>query len=126
MRALALILTAVLAGCASPAPVPAGDSPTCTAGPDCTAKWDAAGKWVARNISFPIKMSGDYLLQTDGPHVVGITGPSRLAATIKREPDGAGRFRITATIGCGNPFGCIPEAPAALLDFNRTVSAAVP
>jgi hypothetical protein len=133
MKRLALVLAAAaLAGCAAKTIANADLEeaqrivPTCAAGPDCDAKWSAARRWIDQNISFKLIMSGDYLLQTEGPIYVewGTSQGVKLAASVRRVADGPERFRIVAEINCGNPFGCYPEWQSALLDFNRTVGAA--
>jgi hypothetical protein len=132
MKRAALILAAsvALAGCATKMQAAADLEqaqrivPTCAAGADCDAKWDAAQRWVVKNAGFTLQTATPQLLQTHGPALIGGSATTLLAATVTREPDLPGRFRIVADINCGNPFGCHPEWQSALLDFNRTVSAA--
>jgi hypothetical protein len=125
-----LAVAAALAGCATAANDAAlaearRTVPTCTAGADCDAKWEAAQLWIVNHAGFRLQTSTGVVLQTFGPSTV-TRDSTRLAVTATREPDGPKHFRIVARVGCGNPFGCTPEWPAALLDFNRVVSAAQP
>lgn len=127
-HAASILAAAVLAGCATTNPAQLDEAkrtvPTCTAGADCNAKWDAAQLWIVKNAGFKLQTTTGVVLQTFGPSSA-TNDSTRLAVTVTREPDGE-RFRIVARIGCGNPFGCTPEALPALLDFNRTVGAAKP
>lgn len=126
MSRAAIITAAIaLAGCASAPPVQPVPAPTCSAGADCNAKWDAAQLWIAKNAGFKLQTATGVLLQTFGPSSATRDSTS-LAVTVMREPDGPGQFRIVARMSCGNPFGCTPEAPAALADFNRKIAAATP
>ncbi|HXD08176.1 MAG TPA: hypothetical protein VN680_19280 [Burkholderiaceae bacterium] len=123
----AILAAAALAGCATTNPAQLDEArrtvPTCTAGADCAAKWDAAQLWIVQRAGFKLQTSTGVVLQTYGPSTA-MQDSTRLAVTVTREPDGPQRFRIVPRIGCGNPFGCTPEVVPALLDFNRTVSAA--
>jgi uncharacterized protein YceK len=131
-RLAAILVAAALSGCGTIVTQAQLDralaaAPSCQAGTDCDAKWGAAQAWVAKNIRFELAMSGEYLLQTTGPAVLPLDPRGqRLAATVKREADGPGRFKIVASLRCGNEFGCLPDWEDALADFNRTVAAATP
>lgn len=122
-----LLLAAALVGCAmnNAADLEAARriTPTCSAGADCDAKWDAAQLWIVKNAGFKMQTTTNVVLQTFGPSTA-TSSSTNLAVTVTREPDGPQRFRIVARMSCGNPFGCSPEAPAALLAFNRAVSEA--
>ena len=133
MNRLPLILAAAglaaLTGCATTNPAEREQiertRPTCEGVADCTAKWDAAQLWIVKNAGFKLQTTTNVVLQTFGPSTAA-EDSTRLAVTVTREPEGASRYRIVAHVSCGNPFGCTPEPVPAVLDFNRTVSAATP
>jgi hypothetical protein len=123
-----LALAAIAAGCAAPVNremqhAIAASLPECTAGADCNAKWNAAQVWVATRAGWKLQTVTDSVIQTFGPSTRAEVS-TRLAVQVIRTPLGGDRFAIVATISCGNPFGCTPDAAPMQLDFNRTVSAA--
>lgn len=129
-RILAACVAAVaLAGCASTSPERQAaiaeiqrTIPTCDGEKDCAAKWGAAQLWVVKNAGFKIQTVTGVMIQTYSP----ATGDVQLAATITKEPQGGGRYRIVGKLWCANPFGCHPDPAQALLRFNREVGAAAP
>ena len=75
--------------------------PVCDGERDCTAKWEAAQLWVVRNAGFKIQTVTNVLIQTFNASNHSIY----LAATITKEPQGGGRYRILSSFGCANMFG---------------------
>lgn len=128
-KLLAIVAAAALGGCAVQSPERQAvmaeaqrTVPVCVGERDCAAKWDAAQLWVVRNAGFKIQTANNVLIQTFNPTNHSIY----LAATITKEPQGGGRYRILAQFGCANMFGCKPDPAQAIVDFNRYVNAATP
>ncbi len=96
--------------------------PVCEGERDCAAKWEAAQLWVVRNAGFKIQTVTSVLIQTFNASNHSIY----LAATITKEPQGGGRYRILSSFSCANMFGCSPDPAKAIVEFNRFVSAATP
>jgi hypothetical protein len=97
--------------------------PVCKETKECEVMWAAARDWVLSNISWKIQtISGD-LIQTFSPPLGEIT----LAATVRKQPQMDGTYRIIVSTYCNNPaWGfCSPDSWEAALDFNRAVNAAV-
>jgi hypothetical protein len=122
-------VVAVLSGCAhSPADRQAllaeaqATVPVCDGERDCAAKWEAAQLWVVRNVRFKIQTVTNVLIQTYN----STNSSLYLGATIIKEPQGGGRYRILASFACANAFWCSPDPARARVDFNRYVSAVVP
>jgi hypothetical protein len=97
-------------------------TPYCTSEPDCNAKWAAAKIWVVKHAEYKIQTISDVLIQTVGPFEF----QGDLAASVRKESMGAGKYAIKAVIKCGSNEGCMPDAQKSLLDFNQTVNAAHP
>jgi hypothetical protein len=97
-------------------------TPYCTGESDCKAKWSAARIWVVKHAEYKIQTASDLLIQTVGP----FDYQGDLAASVTKEPMGAGKYAIKAVIRCGSNEGCMPDAQKSLFDFNQTVNAAHP
>jgi hypothetical protein len=94
-------------------------APVCLGKEDCAAKWDAAQLWVAKNAGYKIQTATNVIIETYN----AFGSSTNLAASITKEPMGAGKYKIVAHLWCDNIFGCSPDRMDATLDFNRTVSA---
>jgi hypothetical protein len=94
--------------------------PTCTQAKECEVKWAAARDWVLANSGMKIQNITDGYIET---YAVVDYSPV-LAAQVVKKVLANGSYRIEAKIWCGNPLGCSVSPTDALLDFNRTVTAA--
>jgi hypothetical protein len=134
MRVLALAILAVslmLAACAVPdrrqstravlQENPDRSPPACQGAEDCEAKWSAARRWVNTHAGFRLQIySADYMETYWSPDA----DSADLSVRVEREPLGGGRYNLRVAAGCQNPSGCVPDARAAMLDFDTTVAAA--
>lgn len=96
--------------------------PTCSGVEECNAKWEAAQLWVVHNSAYKIQTATNVLIETYNPSQ---HSPS-LAARVTKEPQGAGKYRLLVALWCDNMFGCVPDAYAKALEFNKAVGAATP
>ena len=90
--------------------------PICESAEDCAAKWEAAQLWIVKNAGYKLQIVTDVLLETYGSRDMS------LAVRVTKEPIGGGKYKLVATIGCNNPFGCTTNPKKALSDFNLKVS----
>jgi hypothetical protein len=120
MRLSVIVAVLALAGCATVPQAPIAASPTCATDADCAIKWAAARTFVLDHSAYRVQTySADYL-NTFGP----ANNEPGLAMQINKAPIAGGAYVIDARFGCGNMFGCIPNARLTLDQFNRTVAAA--
>jgi hypothetical protein len=96
--------------------------PTCSGVDDCNAKWEAAQLWIVHNSAYKIQTATSVLIETYNPSQ---NNPS-LAARVTKEPQGGGKYRLLVALWCDNMFGCVPDAYAKALEFNKAVGAATP
>lgn len=96
--------------------------PTCSGVEECNAKWEAAQLWVVHNSAYKIQTATNVLIETYNPSQ---HSPS-LAARVTKEPQGGGKYRLLVALWCDNMFGCVPDAYAKALEFNKAVGAATP
>lgn len=96
--------------------------PTCSGVDDCNAKWEAAQLWIVHNTAYKIQTATSVLIETYNPSQ---HSPS-LAARVTKEPQGGGKYRLLVALWCDNMFGCVPDAYAKALEFNKAVGAAAP
>lgn len=126
----ATLIASSLAGCAV---APTADqqarqvalnnaAPTCINKDDCSAKWDAAQLWVVHHAAYKIQTASNVLIETFNPG----DGDTGLAASVTKEPTGAGKYKLLISLWCGNMFGCDSDPYSSALDFDKVVAAAAP
>ena len=126
------IMSGLLSACAAVGPSPdviakstqfEQTIPACKDSKECEVMWAAARDWVLSNISWKIQTISDGFIQTFSPPLGDIT----LAATVRKQPQMDGSYRIIVSTYCNNPVWgfCSPDSWEAALHFNRTVNAAV-
>jgi hypothetical protein len=113
-----LAICTVLPGCMSGPPIDVGAAPTCSSEAQCTVMWAQARTFVLAHAGMKIQTYTADFLQTFN------STDTSIAATVNKEPDQGGVYRIAATFGCGNPFGCVPNPYELLREFNSEVAAA--
>ena len=85
----------------------------------CKIEWQRAQLWLAKHAPTKVQSATDVQLQTYNP-------PEQHAwygFSIMKEPIGGDRYKISATLGCGNFIGCSPKAVDvrnALLYYVKT------
>lgn len=146
MRLIALTLTLALGGCASTiakwdAEIAAADAahanalaafersiPTCSGDADCTAKWEAAQLFVQKNAGYKLQTVTSVVIETFGPSKIlqDASNDHLYAFSVTKEPQGAGSYRIVASVSCQYASTCRASADDLSLAFNRDVSAAAP
>jgi hypothetical protein len=136
-RSVALLLGALLSGCATTAdraqsssqPAGAALPPVCVAPEQCEAMWAAARWWALHSCGYKLEKDTPSLIETY--NTVNNTVPrvvSRaLACRITRTPRPEGGYVFAATASCSavsppnNP--CEPPAGEALGELNRSLNA---
>lgn len=94
-----------------------GTSVECDSG--CKIEWQRAQLWLAKHAPMKVQSATDVEIQTYNP-------PEHHAwygFSIMKEPIGGDRYKISATLGCGNFIGCSPKAVDvrnALLYYVKT------
>lgn len=94
-----------------------GTSVECDSG--CKIEWQRAQLWLAKHAPTKVQSATDVQVQTYNP-------PEHYAwygFSIMKEPIGGDRYRISATLGCGNFIGCSPkevDVRNALLYYVKT------
>lgn len=90
---------------------------TCTKGEDCDLKWGRAITWVSQNSRWKIQLQNDYLIQT----YTSMDGSPRSSFLVNKIPIDNGQSEIVMSSGCGNVFGCVPDATILLASFNNFI-----
>ena len=81
--------------------------------------WAAARDWINDNAGMKLQhIQADYL-ETYG----SVASSTHLAVRVTKKPLKAGGYELVAAVWCDNWIGCDKPPQAALIDFNRTVSA---
>ena len=135
-RIAALLVGAVLSGCATtaergPSPSQQGVvsmTPVCVAPEQCAAMWAAVRWWALNSCGYPLEKDTQSLIETY--NTVNNTVPravSRaLACRVTRTPRPEGGFLIAATASCSaisppsNP--CSPPVSEAIGELNRSLN----
>lgn len=119
----AVLLVALLAGCASapkdPAVVAEAHRPLiCKDKAQCDLYWSRAQAWVANNGGYRIQTVSDSVISTYGP----FGGKVDLASQVTREAAADGSARIRIRLSCDNLFGCRPTPEEGAVSFKRYVT----
>ncbi len=132
MRSRVLVLVmlgSMLGGCVTPEQRQAfadrqaefmRDRPRCYDEKACERMWSAARNWVINNCRMKIQNITDGYIETFNSVDVG------LACRVTKDPLPDNGYVLTVTTGCGNIFGCFPDAWQAAFDFNYQVRQAAP
>ena len=114
----------LLYGCATPAELESKTAelnntiPTCKEARECELKWSAGRSFILRNSTVKIQTMRDDYIETYG------TGDSAsLWFRLVKEPVAEGGYRLLIATGCGNIFGCVPNAMDTAISFNKEVNA---
>lgn len=119
----ALLLVAVLGGCATAQPIDpvklqeANAPLNCHGKEQCDLYWQRSQAWIAQNSRYRIQTATDTVITTFGP----LDSSADLAYQITKIPGGDGNANIIITAGCDNIFGCFPEQWEGILLFKRFV-----
>jgi len=92
-------------------------TPECTTEPQCDAMWGAAQIWIVKNAGYKLQAATDVVIETYSPS----DSSTALRVRALKEPSENGKV-ITASVWCGNIFGCDRNPLKATLDFNEYVS----
>ncbi len=116
--------TAVLLGCASPAPLTnaqriALQPIICSGKAQCDLLWQRTQLWIARNSGYRIQTANDVLIQTYGPFNAKV----ELAYRAFREPMSNGKAKISFSALCDNWIGCERPPIDAITDLRAYVIA---
>lgn len=128
VNALSIILIAVmLKACATMTPLQqaylsqlANTPIYCQGGEDCEVKWGRAILWITQNAYWKIRVQTDNLITTEGP-----LDAVYAAYQVQKIPLGSNEYQIVMSLGCGNPFGCVPsllELKASFVQFVTSYS----
>lgn len=96
--------------------------PRCSDDAACERAWAAARSWVTQNCGMKIQNITDGFIETYN----SIDGNTALHCRVTKDPEGQTGWVLTVTTGCGNLFGCIPDAWAAAQGFNDYVNRVIP
>lgn len=94
-----------------------GTSVECDSG--CKIEWERAQLWLAKHAPTKVQSATDVQIQTFNPP----ENHAWYGFSIIKEPIGGDRYKISATLGCGNFIGCSPKAVDvrnALLYYVKT------
>lgn len=122
-KVIAILLccaTLIALGCAHKRPQNAAPPRQiiCSKGEECEVRWGRSVAWVSQNSYWKMRNQTDALIETEGP----LDSPN-LAYSITKTPLGGGKYEIGFSAGCGNMFGCVPDAYDAREDFTTFVLA---
>jgi hypothetical protein len=122
---LVVAVAFLLAGCAAgtPAQLQARRTqfdatiPICHTDKQCEIAWAAARQWILLNSDTKLQHVTSDFMETYNPQ-------NTAANTIRvvKEPMASGGYRILVTVGCRNPFACIPDPWAMAQHFNNYVN----
>lgn len=120
---LIVAAAAALAGCVtrygSPGPdAPTASAPTCAGKEECEIKWSRALQWINANSYWRTRMVNDMVIETFPSVGNGNAFP---AFRVTRVPLGEGRYQLQIESGCGNIFGCAPNAASEALRLNTFI-----
>lgn len=121
----AVVMVAVLAGCASgpgssvsPEVEAAAREPLYCHGPEqCSVYWRRAQLWVASNSAWKIQTVTDALIVTYTPQRSSV----ERGYQITREPQDGGREQISIGSACANMFGCSTDTFQQAAKFKQYV-----
>jgi hypothetical protein len=92
--------------------------PTCATDRECELKWAAARNWVLANSETKFQhLTSDFM---ETYNALNTASPS---FRVVKQPLPTSGYQILVTVGCRNPFGCIPDPWALALWFNQHVNA---
>jgi hypothetical protein len=126
-RVIAIAAMMLLAGCAAMQERQAANRaefertiPVCSGAEQCKVAWAVARNWVIQNCGMKIQNIADGYIETYG------SADTRLACRVMGEPRGPDTWALVMRTGCGNPFGCVPDAWDAALRFNNAIGSSLP
>jgi hypothetical protein len=97
----------------------------CDGADECGIKWSRALDYVSKHSGRPFQTMTDTFAQTPAPQ-----GSAQMAATLRKEPLGRGRYRIALQVVCGNNYLvsklCEPLLQGYVVGFNQSVNAPLP
>lgn len=119
MRSMAVLLLAVLAGCAQPRP--AGPPPVInTATPTCGTKLECDGMWIDAQRSIETATGMRTRLVTDGRIVTyAPTNYGRMGGEVVKYPLGGDRYEMRASFECYRSTDCSDLRILATNLFNN-------
>ena len=90
----------------------------CEGGENCEIKWSRAIMWISQYSHWKIRVQTDSLITTEGPF-----DTVDAAYQVQKVPLGNNKYSIDMSLGCGNPFGCVPSALELKASFVQFVNA---
>ena len=95
---------------------------TCSKGTDCDMKWGRAIAWISQNSHWKIQTQTDYIIQT----YTALGGSPSSSFLVNKVPVDNDTFEIVMTSGCGNMFGCTPDATTLKAMFTNFIIGPAP
>lgn len=90
----------------------------CEGGENCEIKWSRAIMWISQYSHWKIRVQSDSLITTEGPF-----DTVHAAYQVQKVPLGNNKYSIDMSLGCGNPFGCVPSTLELKASFVQFVNA---
>lgn len=95
-------------------------TPTCAEAKTCEVKWSAARSWLLDNSKMKLQhVTNDYMATFNS------TDDMTVVYSVNKSAAADGSYKIVASAGCENPFGCYQDPWRMVKEFNDAVNASV-